>query len=553
MIKYSNKTDINHNYEDLISQGIDQIKKNRINQAIIIFKKIIEKEKLKHEAYINLSNCLILTNEVDKAIKLLENYLKKYKYNENIANHIGKICINYNLKKNFFKIFDFLETKKNKIRDDLYFIYYTKGHFLQKEKKYKEAIKAFENSIKCNNNYFDAFLKLFRLTETTNNIDDLERYLNVAKELFTEIKEVKYILFFKSLFLNRKNSFKLSENIIVNNDLSNKFKNNNEYLVRILDLQSKNNERLKKYNDAFKYVENRNNILINQNENQMLTKDDLIDTIDKYKIFFNKKNFNKISKIGDSYIEDKKLIFLIGFPRSGTTLLDTILRTHSKITVLEEKPYILEARHNFFNKNNNNLNTFLEITNKEKKQIRKNYFNKINKEGIARSNIIIDKFPLSIIEIGFIKSIFPNSKLILALRHPCDVVISCYFSLFTVNEAMINFLNWEDTINFYKKVFSLYEFYEKELNLEVHKIKYEELISDFKSQVNSILNFLELNYENALENYHITAKKREKIFTPSYSQVINPLYKTSIDRWKKYIDKVDPRNELDRWIKKFNY
>ena len=83
-----------------------------------------------------------------------------------------------------------------------------------------------------------------------------------------------------------------------------------------------------------------------------------------------------------------------------------------------------------FLKHNNNLNALLDISEAEIIQIRDNYFNKFNKDIFNKNNIIIDKLPLSIIEIGFIKSIFPNSKFILALRHPCDVVISCYFSFF---------------------------------------------------------------------------------------------------------------------------
>ena len=132
-------------------------------------------------------------------------------------------------------------------------------------------------------------------------------------------------------------------------------------------------------------------------------------------------------------------MFLIGFPRSGTTLLDTILRTHSKIKVLEEKPFILDLRHQYFKRNNNDLSSMLKISQKEKDRIRNDYFNKIFNHSTDKKKIIIDKFPLSIIELGFIKCIFPNSKIILAMRHPCDVITSCFFSSFKINDAMINF------------------------------------------------------------------------------------------------------------------
>ena len=249
----------------------------------------------------------------------------------------------------------------------------------------------------------------------------------------------------------------------------------------------------------------------------------------------------------------RRSVFLIGFPRSGTTLLDTILRTHSQSLVLEEKPYLLEARHDFFLKRNNDLNALLDISESEIVQIRDNYFNKFRKQISDEENIIIDKLPLSIIEIGFIKSIFPNSKFILALRHPCDVVLSCYFSFFSINEAMINFLNWENTIDFYNNVFDLFEFYENELKFDYFSIKYEDLIADFEKNITHLLSFLGLKYENNLKNFNLTAKKRDKISTPSYSQVINPLYSTSIGRWKNFSKNKSAEVDLIKWIDKFNY
>ena len=118
---------------------------------------------------------------------------------------------------------------------------------------------------------------------------------------------------------------------------------------------------------------------------------------------------------------------------------------------------------------------------------------------------------------------------------------------------MINFLNWDDTIKFYNNVFQLFESYEKELNISYYQIKYEDIVIDFRKNISNLLSYLELNFEENLINFNQTAKKRPKIFTPSYTQVINPLYNTSIGRWKKYKEYIDSELELKKWIKKFNY
>ena len=118
---------------------------------------------------------------------------------------------------------------------------------------------------------------------------------------------------------------------------------------------------------------------------------------------------------------------------------------------------------------------------------------------------------------------------------------------------MINFLDIEDTIDFYNRVFDLFEHYENEIGLEIFKIKYENIVNNFQHEINSVLSFLDLEFESKLSEFYITAKNKNKISTPSYSQVINPLYTSSIGRWKKYDQIKDRSFKLDKWIKKFNY
>ena len=306
------------------------------------------------------------------------------------------------------------------------------------------------------------------------------------------------------------------------------------------------------FKETFSLVKVRNDIVYNLPENDIYKNKNIIKSIKQYKKFYIKKNVLKIHKNTNSS-DDSKLVFLIGFPRSGTTLLDTILRTHSNIEVLEEKPYLLDLRHDYFKKNDNNLLSILNISRNEKDYIRKEYFNNALRNIKNEDKIIVDKFPLSIIELGFINCIFPNAKIISALRNPCDVVLSCFFSSFKINEAMINFLKLQDTVNFYNEVQELFEFYKKQLNLNLITIKYENLVLNFEEEVKSLLNFLDLKYEKKLEEFYITAQKRDKISTPSYVQVIKPLYSSSIGRWKNYQEFKYIVNNLEKWTKQFNY
>ena len=539
------------NYDALINDGIKNAKKGKLDEAKSSFLNAIELNSNNNKAYINLSNIYLLQNEFNKSIKLLINYLKNI-FDEDISNQAAKICFKFNLRKDFIKLIEIIKLTNNIFNKEKKYLFFINAQFHEADQNFNAAKQSYKNSILCDNLYFDAYINLLNLYESTNDISNLKLLIESAYENFKDKEQKNILNFFDSLRLNRENKFKESENLILTSNLENEFKNNINFQTRLLNLESKNSEKLKKYNVAFNKIEKRNDILLNLKSNNKYNKGNILDTIEKYKQFFNKKNLNKVINI-NNYNKDKNLIFLVGFPRSGTTLLDTILRSHSKIKVLEEKPILLNLRHEFFKNKNNKLTNLLKITESEKDYIRENYLKKIIINKQDEKKIIIDKLPLSIIELGFIKIIFPNSKIILAMRHPCDVITSCFFTSFKINDSMINFLTIDDTIDFYNSVFSLFEVYEKELNFEYIITKYENIVNNFKYEITTLLKFLGLEYETKIEKFYLTALNRSKISTPSYNQVINPLYQSSIGRWKNYEKISKHKTKLRKWILKYGY
>ena len=125
---------------------------------------------------------------------------------------------------------------------------------------------------------------------------------------------------------------------------------------------------------------------------------------------------------------------------------------------------------------------------------------------------------------------------------------------FYLNDAMANFLNLEDTANLYDAVMNLWTQYTSIFSINYHEVKYEDLIGNFEPTANSVLDFLGLPWNSSLSEYPKTAKDRVHISTPSYHQVIKPLYSHSSGRWKNYkkqISKIYPI--LEAWVKKYNY
>lgn len=243
-------------------------------------------------------------------------------------------------------------------------------------------------------------------------------------------------------------------------------------------------------------------------------------------------------------------VFLVGFPRSGTTLLDTILMGHPGTVVLEEQPPL-----NYVDKA---IGGMLAIPSMDEAAIRKardQYFDEVAKiETVGPGQLLIDKSPLFLHKAPLIHRLFPNARIILALRHPCDVLLSCFMSNFRLNTAMSNFLRLEDAAEFYDLTFQHWERSRALFDLKVHTIVYEQLVEDVEAEVRPLFDFLGLDWHEQALDHRRTAKKRGLITTASYSQVTEPIYKRASGRWTRYRDHLAPVfPKLDPWVRKFGY
>ena len=537
------------NYKRLIENGINLAKNGKLIEAENNFKKAIEKDSSLTDSYINLANVYIIQRRIEEAINLLMGYLIDISFNKNIIDHFWKISQNFNREEKFFEIISSYGDSKTLNKEELAYIYYIHGRYYAKLNDIELSIKYFKKSIFFDELFTDSYINLVDWLERINEISQANLYLNKFSKV---VKKIDYkIKFFEALLLSRVKEFKASENILNKYKLEKYFEKDKYYYIKLLNLKSKNNERLRNFSIAYNSIVKRNLFLSSLEENQKIDRGDIDQTIQDYKKVYKKQNknidINKL-KIGKKI----DLTFLIGFPRSGTTLLDTILRTHSKTLVLEEEIYLENTRNYYFTSNSNRLDAIKNISLEEVINLRKHYFDQINID-YKNTETVIDKLPLTITELGFVEKIFPDAKIILALRHPCDVVISCFFSSFKMNRAMINFLSIKNTVDFYNKVLDLFEFYENELNLEIIKIKYEDIVFDFENETKKLFKFLNLEYEDGINKFYETAQNRKMISTPSYSQVTSPLYSSSIDRWKNYESLVKIEKPLRKWIKRLNY
>ncbi|MCH9026216.1 MAG: tetratricopeptide repeat protein [Proteobacteria bacterium] len=234
-------------------------------------------------------------------------------------------------------------------------------------------------------------------------------------------------------------------------------------------------------------------------------------------------------------------VFLFGFPRSGTTLTDLLLDGHPMIQTLEEKPTINAVEMAIAGDQPGYPEKLKSLDSGELAKLRQIYFAEVDKH-VERDKkmIIVDKLPIRTVHAGLIWRLFPDSKIVFSARHPCDVCLSCFMQQFNSNDAFANFFSLEDTVNIYDKVMRLWQTYVGRLALNVHMVRYEDLVGDLEQQARNLLRFLGVAWRPEVLAFNEKAKQRGRIATNSYHQVTEPLYQRAVGRWLSYADKLEP-------------
>ncbi|HEX2764506.1 MAG TPA: sulfotransferase [Allosphingosinicella sp.] len=229
-------------------------------------------------------------------------------------------------------------------------------------------------------------------------------------------------------------------------------------------------------------------------------------------------------------------IFLVGFPRSGTTLLDTLLMGHGALHVLEEVPILQRCA--------DALGDFARLPSLGEAEIgrlRNLYWQSVDEAAPeARGKRLVDKLPLNILGTPLIHRLFPGAPIVFAGRHPCDVVLSAFMQDFEINDAMANFLTLADAAELYDLVLGFWTASQKALPLNVHSTSYEWLVADPEAELRPLLAFLGLPWEDRLLDHRRTARERGTISTPSYAQVVEPIYADASGRWLRYRRQMAP-------------
>jgi tetratricopeptide (TPR) repeat protein len=245
-------------------------------------------------------------------------------------------------------------------------------------------------------------------------------------------------------------------------------------------------------------------------------------------------------------------VFLVGFPRSGTTLLEQVLASHPKIVALEERPTLGDVGAFFFTAED--LDRLADLDGPAADRLRADYWKRVAECGIdPAGKVFVDKLPLATLWLPYIAKLFPDAKVLFARRDPRDVVLSCFRRRFVVNGALYAFTELEDLSRFYAGTMGLAEVYREKLSLAWQVHRHEDLIEDFDAEAKSICAFLDVKWDKAMRDFAETAKRRD-VRTPSASQVRRGLYREGMAQWRAYAEPMAPVLPiLQPWVERFGY
>lgn len=261
----------------------------------------------------------------------------------------------------------------------------------------------------------------------------------------------------------------------------------------------------------------------------------------------------KVVRNEDGLPEDP--VFIVGFPRSGTTLLEQLLDSHPALQSMDEQLAIETTIDEMRYLGYRYPEDLHRLDSATVSALRRKYWSEIDKIIPLRPHArLVDKYPFNAVRLPFINALFPNAKVVMLLRHPADACLSCYMQKFRLNAGTMYWSTLESTVELYAKVMSTWLGHKAVSGLKVHTLRYEDLVSDMPGQVEKLLAYIGLEWVPEIMGYAQRASQRGRISTPSYAQVTEPINRKAVGRWQGYAKHLAPHmHVLDPYIEEFGY
>lgn len=526
----------------------------RLDEAVISCRKALSIRPDFAEAYNNLGNALRKSGELDEAIVT---YQKAISLNQGYAEAHNNLGITYQEAGRFDKAIDnsrkalslkpgYIEAhinlgisfkKSGKLKESEASFrkaltvnpenedtYNYLGNTLQELGKSSEAIANYKMALSINPDYAEAYANLATLLHELGQLD--QAVANYKKAL--SIKP-DYAYVYRQLSRTRKftvddDSIRKIKKLYEKKDLV------DEDRMHLGFALGKISEDIKDYESSFNYIIEANKI--KRGTYEYSTRADS-DYFERVKQVFSPNFFASAATSG---CIDETPIFILGMPRSGTTLVEQILSSHPEVYGAGELLFLADLMKDECSKTAEKKfpECIAGLERGSLKILAEGYINELRKYS-RKTKYITDKMPYNFLRVGLIKLILPKAKIIHCTRDPMDNCYSIFKNFFTGSHNYAYRL--DELGHYYKLYLSLMEHWEKILPGFMYNIKYEEVIADQLLQTKGLLEYCRLPWDDACLDFH---KTERRVKTASNVQVRKPIYKDSVKLWKRYEKQLEP-------------
>lgn len=246
-------------------------------------------------------------------------------------------------------------------------------------------------------------------------------------------------------------------------------------------------------------------------------------------------------------------VFLLGFPRSGTTLLEQVLASHPEVEALEERETLIDALRAFLAAPED-LDRLAQADEAELAPLREAYWARVRAEGaVVEGKVFVDKHPLNTLKLPLIAKLFPDAKILFARRDPRDVILSCYRRRFAMSGSAYQLLTLPGAAGYYDAAMQIAERLEPAMGAQTLVVRHEALIADFDAVAGEVCAFLGLPWTDALRGFAERTRDRG-IATPSGAQLAGGLSSEGVAQWRRYRPQMAPAlPRLAPWVARFGY
>ena len=387
-----------------------------------------------------------------------------------------------------------------------------------------EAIASYEKAISLKPDFAEAHYNLGLIFKKSGQRDEAIACYNRAISIKPDFAEVHRSLSNATKHYEYDDAIRAMETIYTQTGIS------SEQKMHLAFGLGKAFEDLNEHSKSFEFILEGNRL--KRASFQYSTAEDKV-IFNNIKKVFSSAFFNNLSKTG---YPDETPIFILGMPRSGTTLVEQILGSHSQVYGAGELNDLSYVAHTFSSEGTGNYSHehVSDLNNNAHFKLGSNYIEKIRKYS-ANAKYITDKMPNNFKLIGFIKMILPEAKVIHCIRDPMDNCLSIFKNYFSGTHKYA--YDMRELGQYYKLYLDLMIHWRSIFPGFIYDIRYEDLVSDQEEQTRKLLTFCNLPWDESCLSFY---KTKRRVATASTIQVSRPIYRDSVQLWKKYGSQLEP-------------